>query len=145
MAKFKYKYGSIKNIKERLKTKAQREVYLVDTKINKVKQDIDNLRMKLSETKQDTLNSGNLKSSELQFITNYERFVYESISQKEEELVQLNKERNKKLEELAEKSKEVKIFNMLEEKEYENYLIEENRREQKEIDEIAAKKFVKEN
>lgn len=60
------------------------------------------------------------------------------------EIESLEKVKETRMVELEQKTKEHKIFETLEEQHYEDFLLTQNQLEQKEIDEIASKKFARE-
>jgi len=84
-----------------------------------------------------------LKVSELNFYENLEKTINGKIESVEKEIKKLEKKRAVKQMELVEKSKETKMFEKLEMKHYADFLKEQNKLEQIEMDDIATKKFVR--
>ncbi len=141
MAKFKFKYDPIKRVKEQLEKKVQKEIAELNdriennkTKINTIENEMNLKKLKFKK---------GAKVSELQFQKNYETYMQgliESIKRKINELV---KQKNTKLLELLDKTKEKKMFVKLEEKHLEKFNKEENKLEATRIDEVASQSFTR--
>ncbi len=144
MQKFKYKFESVKKVKESLEKKAQKEVALVDLEIEKLKQfytavekeGIDGL------SKHD---SKNVSVAELKFEKNYLKVIENRLLDIQKDILKMERLREKKIQELIQKSKEHKMFNALEEVHLEKFIEEQNKNEMLFIDEIATQKFNREN
>ena len=80
MAKFKYKFETIKEIKQRLKRKTQKELALIDLDIKKKNNEIDEIKKELKATKAHKTEEKLKSSIELNFIEKYENFLNEQIS-----------------------------------------------------------------
>ena len=143
MAKFKYKFESIKKVKKIFEKKAQKELMEVEAEILKVKQKIIDTNLVRNKSKKDFLAKAHYTVSEMKFQENYEKYLDEQVENFKLELNELFKLKEEKLKELAEKSKEHKIFDKLKEKNYQDFMLEENKKEQKEIDEIASIRYNK--
>ncbi|MEE9430540.1 MAG: flagellar export protein FliJ [Melioribacteraceae bacterium] len=143
MAKFKYRFESIKEIKKRYEKKVQKEVAVIDLEIKKREQQIIELHEKSKNEKIKILEKGTKKVSELHFFSMYDNYIMNEIDNVKQEIEIKKIEKEKKIIELAEKTKETKIFEKLEEKHFEEFKIEENKKEQLELDEIAVTKFIK--
>ncbi len=143
MAKFKYKFEAIKKIKQRMEKKVQKEVAIIELEIKKKENEILILNEKIRSEKRKVLNKKSMKASELHFYSMYENYLINTIDEIKNELVHKKEERKKKLKELEEKVKETKIFEKLEEKHLQEFLIEQDKIEQLEMDEIAVKEFIK--
>lgn len=142
MSKFKYKFEGIQKVKMAFKKKAQKELSLIDIEISKRK---DEIRLSIDDKKKqktEVLNKKNLKASELIFADRYEKVIDNRIEKLKDEITYLNKKRNQKLIELTQKSKESRIFEKLKEKHKVDFRKEEKKKELKEIDDVAAKKFM---
>ncbi len=142
MAKFIYKFEAIKHVKESLEKKAQKEVALIQLEIDKLQKEHDKL---LNE---ETLSRKNLLPKEMlvadiKFKKNYEMFLYKKRMAIIEDINKLKAEKEKKLSELLQKSKEHKIFDTLEETMHENFNQQEKQKEKIFIDELASQKFVR--
>ena len=144
MANFKYKFESVKKVKENLEKKAQKEVALVDLEIEKLKQSYIDLEKNGVEglAKQE---SNNVSVGDLKFEKNYLNLIKNRLAEIQNNLFKLEKLREKKIGELIQKSKEHKMFNALEESHLERFMQEQNKNEMLFIDEIATQKFSREN
>ena len=143
MAKFKYKFESIKRIKETIEKKTQKELSVIDLEIDKVKERIVKLLEDKKNRREERLAKKTLKVSELKFYENFDKSIDEKIELEKIELQSLLIDREEKKNELLEKSKETKMFDKLKEKHYLDFMKEQNKQEQIEIDDIATKKFVR--
>ena len=143
MAKFKYRFEAIKKIKQRMEKKVQKEVAIIELEIVKKETEIKNLTEQIRSEKAKVLNRKSMKASELHFYSMYENYLINRIDEIKAELVLKKEERNKKVKELEEKIKETKIFEKLEEKHLQEFVIEQDKLEQLELDEIAVKEFIK--
>jgi flagellar FliJ protein len=81
----------------------------------------------------------------LHYLQNYELLIDKKIETLQMHITELQKSKEKKIAELAQRTKEAKMFEKLKEKHYLDYLNEQKKIEQIEIDEIASKKFVRES
>ncbi len=144
MAKFKYKFESIKKVKESLEKKAQKEVAVIDLEIEKLKQSyvdvekegLDGLRKNESK---------NVSVAELKFEINYKKVIQNRLIEIQKNILKMEKLREKKIAELIQKSKEHKMFDALEETHLEKFMQEQNKNEMLFIDEIATQKFNRDN
>ncbi len=143
MAKFNYKFETIKKVKQIVEKKAQKELSIIELEIEKRKKQINALITEKNETLTIYKSKRSLKVSEIQFVNNFEKVIEEQIAAIEQDIKNLEIVRKKKTEELTQKSKETKMFEKLEEKHLHEYTLEENKLEQKEIDDIATKKFTR--
>lgn len=142
MSKFKFKFESVKNVKEAFEKKAQKELAQIDLFISKH----EDIRQKLIEEINQLRKSSykrKMNISELQFLDGYDSVLRQQIEMQTEVIKQLEKKREKKIEEVIVKSKEKKILNQLEEVHKENFLKAENFIELKYFDEIAVQNFNK--
>jgi len=143
MAKFKYKFEAIKKIKERMEKKVQKEVAIIELEIEKKETEIKELNKQIRNEKNKVLNRKSMRVSELHFYSMYENFLINRIDEIKAELIIKKEERSKKIKELEEKIKETKIFEKLKEKHLQEFIIEQDKLEQLELDEIAVKEFIK--
>ncbi len=141
MANFKYKFESVKNVKKTIEKKVQKELMEIEFKIQKLNDEINNLITQKETYSLEIKNRNNLKVRDLYFYQDYENFLDAKIKRKRKEVVKLSKEKKAKIEELIQKSKETKMFEKLEEIYKLDYINEQKKLEQKELDEVAAKKF----
>ncbi len=142
MSKFKFKFESVKKVKEAFEKKAQKELAQIDLIIVKH----NDLRQKLEDEINDLRNSAYKKRmniSELQFLGGYDTVLKQQVQMQSEVITQLEKKREKKIEEVVIKTKEKKILNQLEETYRENFYKDINMSELKNFDEIAVQNFNK--
>lgn len=143
MAGFKFKFENIQSIKESLEKKIERELALIDLEINKTENEIKDLFNLKLKRKQDMLDKMRIKGSDLHFYSTYDKTLDARIEEFQQQLLLLKKKREKKVKELKEKNKEVKMFELLREKHRMQFMEEERRFEQKEFDDIATKRFAR--
>jgi len=142
MPNFKFKFESVRKVKETFEKKAQKELAQIDLFITKHQQ----LRQKLIDEINDLRNSAyrtKMNVSELQFIGGYDNVLRQQIDMQTEVIIQLEKKREKKIEEVVVKTKEKKMLNQLEETHKENFNKESNAVELKYFDEVAVQNFNK--
>lgn len=140
MAKFKYKFESVKKVKENLEKKAQKEVAIVDLEIEKLKQSYIDVEREGAEGLRKN-GSKNVSVAELKFESNYKKVIQNRLVDIQKNITKMEKLREKKIAELIQKSKEHKIFDALKENHYEKFMQEQNKSEMLFIDEIATQKF----
>ena len=141
MAKFKFKYDPIKRVKEQLEKKVQKEIAELNDRIENNKIKITSIENEMNLKKQKFKKGA--KASELQFQKNYETYMLGLIETIKVKINELVKQKNKKLLELIEKTKEKKMFVKLEEKHLEKFNKEENKLEAARIDEVASQSFTR--
>lgn len=142
MSKFRFKFESVKRVKETFEKKAQKELAQIDLFITKHQ----GLKQKLEDEINDLRNSAYKKRmniSELQFIGGYDNVLKQQVEMQAEVINQLEKKRNKKIEEVVVKTKEKKILSQLEESHREKFYKDINVAELKEFDEIGVQNFNK--
>lgn len=143
MAKFNYRFETIKQIKKRYEKKVQKEVAVIDIEVKKKEAQIIEIIEKLKSEREKIFEKGSKKASDLHFYSMYENYLLNEKDKVKQELEIKRREKKIKLKELEEKTKETKIFEKLEEKHFEEFKFEQNKIEQLELDEIAVKKFIK--
>ena len=144
MAKFKYKFDTIKGIKQRLEKKTQKELAVIDLDIANSNKKIFDLAKLLKEQKKKKLEKKSKTIKEYHFDEKYESYLVDQMELIRKHIADKKIERNKKLEELVKKTKETKTFEKLEEKHFADFVKTQEKLEQKEMDEFAVKKFLKE-
>ena len=144
MAKFQYKFKTIKDIKERLEKKAQKELAIIDLEIKNKNDEIIELTKQLKECNRKKLESKSNKIKDLHFYEKYQRFLIEQIELVQKYILVRKKERAKKMIELIKKSKETKTFEKLEEKHLTEFLLTQDKLDQKEMDEFAVNEYLRE-
>lgn len=145
MAKFRYKFESIKKIKETFEKKIQKEISLVELEIEKLNRKVSDLADEKLKARSTLSGRSSVRVSELKFQGDVEYLIELKEKKILAEIENLQKVKREKILELEQKTKEHKIFETLEEKHFEDFQLEQNQIEQKEIDEIASKKFVRED
>jgi len=142
MSNFKFKFESVRKVKETFEKKAQKELAQIDLFITKHQA----LKQKLIDEINDLRNSAYKKKmnvAELKFIGGYDTVLRQQIDMQNEVIIQLEKKREKKIEEVVVKTKEKKMLNQLEETHKENFNRETNSLELKFFDEVAVQNFNK--
>lgn len=142
MPNFKFKFESVRKVKETFEKKAQKELAQIDLFITKHQQLRQTLIDEINELRNSTYRK-KMNISELQFIGGYDNVLRQQIDMQTEVIIQLEKKREKKIEEVVVKTKEKKMLNQLEETHKENFNKEVNTVELKYFDEIAVQNFNK--
>jgi len=142
MSKFKFKFESVKNVKEAFEKKAQKELAQIDLFISKHEDIKQKLMDEINEIRKSAYKK-KMNISELQFLGGYDSVLRQQVDMQTEVIKQLERKREKKIEEVIVKSKEKKMLSQLEEVHKENFLKEENSVELKYFDEIAVQNFNK--
>ncbi len=144
MAKFRYKFESIKKVKEALEKKAQKEIALIDLEISKLEDEYKKVMAEELKSRNEFVTAG-ISVGEIKFKKGYELCLQKKRSDITAQISALNEKRKLKLNELVQKSKEHKIFNMLEDNYLEVFNTEQNKIEMDQINEIATQKFVRQS
>jgi flagellar export protein FliJ len=142
MPNFKFKFESVRKVKETFEKKAQKELAQIDLFITKHQQLRQTLLDEINELRNSTYRK-KMNISELQFIGGYDNVLRQQIDMQTEVIIQLEKKREKKIEEVVVKTKEKKMLNQLEETHKDNFNKEVNTVELKFFDEIAVQNFNK--
>jgi flagellar protein FliJ len=140
MPKFKFKFDSIKKVKDLLEKKVQKEITLIELEIDRNIFECEKLVLEIEDTLK---NRKSNKISELKVVENYKRSLEKNIELIQRHIEALRKQKEIKLKELIEKSKENKIFQTLEEVHLEKFKYEENLKDENKINEIATQKFIR--
>jgi len=141
LAKFKFKFETIKSIKERFEKIVQKELAVINLEIEKLKEEVEILKKDLKETKIRKLKNKSTTINELQFFSKHENYCERKINFLIKEIDKKNIEKQKKMKELIKKTKETKTFEKLKEKHLEEFIKTQDKLEQIELDEIAVKEF----
>lgn len=139
MGKFKFKFDNIAHIKETMKKKIQRDINLIDNKILKYQQAIEELKEEYEKEKKYYFNKHS-KVNEIQTLERHEIFVKKKTNSFENEIKKLKILRSQKVDELVGLSKEEKVLELLKGKHFEKYQFEERKTEEKLFDELALRK-----
>ncbi len=142
MSKFTFKYDSIKKVKELLEKKVQKEMALIELEIDRNIFECEKLVLEIENTIKIPKSN---RISELKAVENYKKTLEKKIEIIQKHIEALKQQKEKKLKELAERSKENKIFQTLEETYLENFKYEENLKDEIKINEIATQKFIRDN
>jgi flagellar export protein FliJ len=144
MAKFVYKFESIKRVKETLEKKVQKEVAVIEIQIDKMMTEYDRLTSEVMESRNKPVYK-NITVGELKFKKGYEFCLEKERISILDQINKLKEKRKIKMSELIQKSKEHSIFETLEDNYSENFRNEQNHIEMQVIDEMATQKFVRQN
>jgi len=144
MAKFNFRYSSIKKIKENFEKKSQKELAQIDLFIRQQKELRTNLIAEINSLRNENMRK-RVCASELIFKSGYKNSMQKKIESVDSEIENLNKQRTEKLVEVLQKSKEKKILSNLESIHLENFQLESTQAETKALDEIAVQKFLRNN
>lgn len=145
MTKFVYKFESIKKIKETLEKKVLKEISVIEKDIENENEKLNNVFLEIEKTKSSFSEKRNIKASELKFLGDVEYLLELNAEKIRKEIIRLEQVKKNKLHELVEKSKEHKMFETLEDKYQEDFISAQNHKEQKDIDEMAVTKYVRED
>lgn len=140
MSKFKFRFESVLNVKDILEKKIQEEIYLIEKEIQEYKDKRQIIMDEREKTRKD-MTSAALKASSYQSSKIYDANLEKVIQSLERKIVQLYEKKKEKMNELVERKKEHKIFELLKENDNQNFIIEENRSELKELNEIAIRNY----
>ncbi|NWF90387.1 MAG: flagellar export protein FliJ [Ignavibacteriaceae bacterium] len=142
MAKFNFRFNSVKKVKEALEKKAQKELAQIDLFISqheqlkqKLIEEVNSIRMSVYDKK--------ISASELRFLSQYKNSLHHKIDENDKEINKLKVKKSEKVEEVIQKTIEKKMMTKLEEKHIEEFNITENRNELKNFDELAVQKFAR--
>ena len=141
MNKFVYRFETVKNVKEKLEKKVQRELAVIESQIEICKKDFNILLEE--ETRNKPNGKRRTKISEINFNKGYELYMVKRKNAVLHRIGELNNQKEKKITELVQKSKEHKIFDTLEEKHREVFYEEQNKEENGVINEIAIQRFLR--
>ncbi|MFA7288889.1 MAG: flagellar export protein FliJ [Melioribacteraceae bacterium] len=142
MGKFKFKFDPIVRVKEIFEKNImkdisiiEKEIYTVDRKIEDLKRNIKSLENEIGTGK---ISAINYKSSKL-----YVKQLEGQIDSFVKIIVDLKSKREIKFVELREKKKEIQILETLKENKKQEFMIDANREELKQLNEIAITNFVR--
>lgn len=144
MTKFIYKFESIKKIKETQEKKIRKEVSLIEKDIERMNGKLNEVVLEIEKTKSSLSTRRSIKVSEWQFLSEVEHLLELDVQKIKIEIIKLEQTKQNKINELLEKSKEHKMFETLEDKYQEDFISAQNQLEQKNIDEMAVTKFIRE-
>ncbi len=143
MARFRFPMENILNMKEKLEEQAKNEYGQANARLLREQEKLDRLTERLEDAKQklrdvlhEVLSVKEIRRKEdaVEIIKTYvmQQFLVVKRCEKEVEVAR---------EKLTEAMKERKIFEKLREKAFEEFMKEEGRKEQKEVDELMSYKY----
>lgn len=140
MARFHYRMQSILDIKEKLESRAKQQFQAAQAKLD---EENEKMRVLHEKKKEYILNGHELLTSKIDVRAikenkNAIKFVEESIKHQQVAVVVASKGFEKARTALQEVMQERKTHEKLKEKAFDEYLLEEGRRESKEIDELVS-------
>jgi flagellar FliJ protein len=140
MAKFRYKFESVLNVKIIMEKKIQEEISLIEKEI---KEHNHKRQIVIEERNRARLNLKgiNCRVSEYLSIKIFDVNLSKVIKSIENKIEILNENKMCKQLELVEKKKERKVFETLKDSQFQEYLLDERRNELKELNEIAIRNF----
>jgi len=136
---FVFKFEKMLNIKENMIKKCMLEIANIEALINKsfeIKEELEQENRQRIR-KLNTILKEELNKEILIFLSDNIAKTQKEIVKINSEIEKLKKEKKKKIEEATMLNMEKKKLEKLKEKEYENYVIEENRAETRFLDEVA--------
>lgn len=140
MAKFKYKFESVLNVKIIMEKKIQEEISLIEKEIkefNHKKQIVIGER----NLARQLMKESNFRVSEYLSTRIFDANLCKVVKTIEKKIESLNENKMIKQNELIEKKKERKVFETLKDSQLQEYLLDERRDELKELNEIAIRNF----
>jgi|BarGraIncu00222A_1022003.scaffolds.fasta_scaffold16479_2 flagellar FliJ protein len=140
MAKFKYKFESVLNVKIIMEKKIQEEISLIEKEIKEYNHKRQIVIEERNRTRQ-SLKEIHCRVSEYLSAKIFDMNLSKVIKTIENKIEVLNESKVSKQMELVEKKKERKVFETLKDSQLQEYLIDERRNELKELNEIAIRNF----
>jgi flagellar export protein FliJ len=138
--KFNYKFAAIKRIKEIFEKRVQKEVAAIQLEIDHARKEYEEVLMVRMEAYKKEIKI--ISSYDLKFHKNYIISLNKELERIRTKIDKLLFDKEKKLEELLQKSKEQKIFSTLEEIHHEEFMKELNKEEMHNLDEIATSRYI---
>ena len=142
MAAFVYKFKTVKKVKEQLKKKIEKELAEVELEISDAGNKMNDLHKELIYIKE-SLSSSNMKISEIQFRNSSETIIKNKLDDVKKEIEKLQKKKLVVISELEKKSKEHKMFDILEDNMRAQFTTDQNKIENEQINELAVQKFAR--
>ena len=135
--RFKFSYQKLLDIKKKQEDQKSLEVVAAEDVLNKAKINFEKLKFE----KGSILNQKFNKSTSSMSLIIANSYIYNINNKLEAQKIKINKEEtnlDKKRKELFEMTKSRKILDKLKESSFKKFMINETRKDQKEIDEISA-------
>lgn len=143
MSKFIFRFGSFLTIKEKIEDqkklaygKALKQLELEKSKKQKMLEDRENAIRSFKEKIGDKINP-----SDFQMHNNFLAYIKESITKQEKVIKTAEINAENKRQELVEAMKEKKTLERLKERDYEEYMIQSKKDEEKITDEVVSYKY----
>ncbi|MEG8945597.1 flagellar export protein FliJ [Rosettibacter firmus] len=140
MSKFIYRYDTVLRIKEVFEKKILKEISDIEKTIEKLEIDKKKLITKKEDLAQ-KITEGKIKVVDYKSAKSLCKTLEKEIAGVEKKIYEWQLKRKSKLDELIERKKEIQILEALKEKQYEEFLINSNREELKQLNEIAINNF----
>lgn len=138
MDKFKYRFQSIEDVKEKVKKNSEKEFAVAVMKVNEKQSEIELILKEIDDSYNDVKV---LNPKEMVFLEKYRESLKQKLKKKEDELSALIQAKENKQTQLTQHHKEHKVFVKLKEKQLAQHISDQKKLEQKSIDEIANQKF----
>ncbi len=138
MEKFKYRFQSIEDVKEKVKKNSEKEFAVAVMKVNEKQSEIELILKEIDDSYNDVKV---LNPKEMVFLEKYRESLKQKLKKKEDELSALIQAKENKQTQLTQHHKEHKVFVKLKEKQLAQHISDQKKLEQKSIDEIANQKF----
>jgi flagellar export protein FliJ len=140
MAKFKFRFESLLNVREIQKRKIQQEISLIDIEIENTKKQLIFIMDEREIVRRNILINSS-RVSDFQNAKLYEKQLGDIIDSIQRKIEKLEEKKAAKNLELIERKKEVRTFEILKEKSQMEYLDEQKKDEMKNMNEIAIRRF----
>ncbi len=141
MGKFNYRFDSIIRVKEILEKRIQEEIALIDKEIKDLRYQ-NSLIVEERGKNQRNMLSRPLKAAEFQSAKLYDSLLEKQIIEIQKKIELNLLKRQDKYRELVERKKEQKVFETHKENQHIEYIVDEYRRELKDINEIGIRNYI---
>lgn len=139
MTAFNFKFKSVQNVKKNLEKKTQRELAFLENQLESLKSSKEETLQDLKDHRLGSMQT--VKLAEIKFLKGYALCLEEKITRIDKSIREIETKKEKKIDELLQKSKEHKMFDKIEEKHLQRFNFDLNKTEMKKVDEIAVRKF----
>lgn len=137
MKNFRFRYSSIKNVKLLQENILTSKLASIENEILKLAEEINRLNEQKIALKNSIVSKKNVKASEAQLIQKYEADINLNIKAAKNKILELEIAKKKILSELIQKSKEIKVFETLEENDKLEFFKQLDKIEQKFLDDLS--------
>lgn len=143
MAKFSYRMQNILDVKQKQETQAKSAFAIARIRMNEEEEKLENLfaKKKALEDELRSISVGDIDVKELVFYNNSIEYTKNTIKRQLVEVKVASKNLEAANKRLSEIMKDRKIHEKLKEKAFEDFLVELNEQEKKEIDELVSFRF----